>query len=140
MERKKYIKKLDEILTGVEKLAAEHCACVLTDGDDMETARHKSTSKTFEALRQKLYDDGAVSARIMADNAAAGKGEQGDLFDGGEHPEVRDDAAAEAPTVGDPDFGGSGITAEDMRIAKEAEAKRVKAKKAAKKPGKKGAK
>ena len=47
----------------------------------MESDRHKKTKKLVADLCDRLYEDIAISAKVAADNAEAGIGEQGDLFD-----------------------------------------------------------
>lgn len=81
MQRSEYIEELEAIRARLLVLGADFAALQLTDENDNEKSRRKCAGKLFEKLNAQLYDNGAVSLRIMQDNANAGIGEQGDLFD-----------------------------------------------------------
>jgi len=81
MTRKDYIAGLEEIRKSVQKIGQVFAAVDLTDATNMESDRHKKTKKLVADLCDRLYEDIAISAKVAADNAEAGIGEQGDLFD-----------------------------------------------------------
>ena len=81
MNRKEYIDALDGVYKRVKELRDAFGLIRLTDAEPMEDDRRKKTAKMIDDLADRLYEDGAISSRIAADNAAAGKGEQDDLFD-----------------------------------------------------------
>ena len=81
MTRKDYIAGLEEIRKQVKEIGAAFGAVDLTDATGMESDRHKKTKKLVADLCDRLYEDIAISAKVAADNAEAGIGEQGDLFD-----------------------------------------------------------
>jgi hypothetical protein len=81
MMRKEYIAGLEEIRKQVKEIGAAFGAVDLTDATGMESDRHKKTKKLVADLIDRLYEDIAISAKVAADNAEAGIGEQGDLFD-----------------------------------------------------------
>ena len=81
MTRKEYIEKLEVIRAALLNLHAEFTAAKITDENDIEAARRKAAGGLFDKLNTQLYENGAVSLRIMDDNAKAGLGEQCDLFD-----------------------------------------------------------
>ena len=81
MTRKDYIAGLEEIRKQVKKIGQAFAAVDLTDTTDMESERRKKTTKLVADLSERLYEDIAISAKVMADKAEAGEGEQGDLFD-----------------------------------------------------------
>lgn len=128
MNRKEYIEKLEVIRAALLNLHAEFTAAAITDENDIEAARRKAAGGLFDKLNTQLYENGAVSLRIMDDNAKAGLGEQCDLFD-----EARRESAENG------DQGEEERPAEDFRVAKEDEERRAKERKA-KGKGKKGRK
>ena len=81
MNRKEYIEKLEVIRAALLNLHAEFTAAAITDENPIEAARRKAAGGLFDKLNTQLYENGAVSLRIMDDNAKAGLGEQCDLFD-----------------------------------------------------------
>ena len=81
MTRKDYIAGLEEIRKSVKEIGQAFAAVDLTDATNMESDRHKKTKKLVADLCDRLYEDIAISAKVAADNAEAGIGEQGDLFD-----------------------------------------------------------
>ena len=81
MTRQDYIAGLEEIRKQVKEIGAAFGAVDLTDATGMESDRHKKTKKLVADLIDRLYEDIAISAKVAADNAEAGIGEQGDLFD-----------------------------------------------------------
>ena len=81
MTRQDYIAGLEEIRKQVKEIGAAFGAVDLTDATGMESDRHKKTKKLVADLCDRLYEDIAISAKVAADNAEAGIGEQGDLFD-----------------------------------------------------------
>jgi len=89
--RSDYIAGLEEIRKTVKQIEAAFGTVDLTDATNMESERHKKTGKLVSDLCDRLYEDIAVSAKVAADNAEAGIGEQGDLFEG-----VAEEAKAKA--------------------------------------------
>ena len=81
MTRQDYIAGLEEIRKSVKQIGQAFAAVDLTDATGMESDRHKKTKKLVADLIDRLYEDIAISAKVAADNAEAGIGEQGDLFD-----------------------------------------------------------
>ncbi len=82
MTRKDYIAGLEEIRRTVKQIDSAFAGVDLTDATTMEGERHKKTGKLISDLCDRLYEDIAVSEKVAADNAEAGIGEQGDLFEG----------------------------------------------------------
>lgn len=128
MDRKTYIKRLEGLREDVLKLQEKNGQIeqlgLPDDFTALEGDIRKGINSSIDKLAERLYTAGAVSARVQADNAANGKGNQGDLdfANGG--------AADELP------LGGS-ITHEDIAIAQDAEKARLAAKKAKAKGSKK---
>jgi len=81
MTRQDYIAGLEEIRKQVKEIGTAFAAVDLTDATNMESDRHKKTKKLVSDLCDRLYEDIAISAKVAADNAEAGIGEQVDLFD-----------------------------------------------------------
>lgn len=81
MTRKDYIDGLEKIRKQIKEIGAAFAAVDLTDATDMESDRRKKTAKLVADLGDRLYEDIAISAKVAADKANAGTGEQGDLFD-----------------------------------------------------------
>jgi hypothetical protein len=81
MTRQDYIAGLEEIRKQVKEIGKAFGSVDLTDATNMESDRHKKTKKLVADLIDRLYEDIAISAKVAADNAEAGIGEQGDLFD-----------------------------------------------------------
>nr|DAT72833.1 MAG TPA: hypothetical protein [Caudoviricetes sp.] len=80
MTRQDYIARLEEIRKQVKEIGQAFAAVDLTDATNMESDRHKKTKKLVTDLCDRLYEDIAISAKVAADKAEAGIGEQGDLF------------------------------------------------------------
>lgn len=81
MMRQEYIAELEEIRKQTIKIGQAFASVDLTDATGMERDRRKKTAKLVGDLADRLYEDIAISAKVAADNAEAGIGEQGDLFD-----------------------------------------------------------
>ena len=81
MTRKDYIDGLEKNRKQIKEIGAAFAAVDLTDATDMESDRRKKTAKLVADLGDRLYEDIAISAKVAADKANAGTGEQGDLFD-----------------------------------------------------------
>lgn len=79
--RQEYIAGLEEIRKRMIEIGQAFAAVDLTDATGMELDRRKKTAKLVGALADRLYEDIAISAKVAADNAKVGIGEQGDLFD-----------------------------------------------------------
>ena len=137
MTRKEYIEKLEVIRAALLNLHAEFTAAKITDEYDIEAARRKAAGGLFDKLNTHLYENGAVSLRIMDDNAKAGIGEQCDLFDEARRESAENGDEGETEDLTELLDVGIGITEEDFRIAKEDEERRAKKRKA---KGKKGGK
>ena len=80
MTRQDYIAGLEEIRKTVKEIGQAFAAVDLTDATNMESDRHKKTKKLVADLCDRMYEDIAISAKVAADNAEAGIGEQDDLF------------------------------------------------------------
>ena len=81
MIRQEYIAGLEEVRKRMIEIGQAFAAVDLTDATGMERDRRKKTAKLVGDLADRLYEDIAISAKVMADNAEAGQGEQVDLFD-----------------------------------------------------------
>ena len=81
MMRKEYIAGLEEIRKRMIEIGQAFAAVDLTDATGMERDRRKKTAKLVGDLADRLYEDIAISAKVAADKAEAGQGEQDDLFD-----------------------------------------------------------
>lgn len=79
--RKEYIAELEEIRKRMIEIGQAFAAVGLTDATGMELDRRKKTAKLVGDLADRLYEDIAISAKVAADKAEAGQGEQDDLFD-----------------------------------------------------------
>lgn len=99
MMRQEYIAELEEIRKQTIKIGQAFAAVDLTDATGMERDRRKKTKKLVADLFDRLYEDIAISAKVMADNAEAGIGEQGDLFDEAARAEESTEAEAEVVEV-----------------------------------------
>ena len=80
MMRKEYIAGLEEIRKRMIEIGQAFAAVDLTDATGMERDRRKKTAKLVGDLADRLYKDIAISAKVAADKAEAGQGEQDDLF------------------------------------------------------------
>lgn len=132
MTRQDYIAGLEEIRKSVKEIGQAFAAVDLTDATNMESDRHKKTKKLVADLCDRLYEDIAISAKVAADKAEAGQGEQGDLFDSA----TAEKPAEEAEVVDVPVIENKPLALP----APETEKKTGKGKKSGKgkKPGKKG--
>lgn len=106
MKRKEYIAKLNGVLEATDSLIAQN-GCIEADGlpdnlTDLEKKQRKGINSALDALRDAVFTAGSVSEREMREAHDRGDAEQDELDfrgKGGGAPEVRDDAAAEAPLV-----------------------------------------
>lgn len=80
MMRKEYIAGLEEIRKRMIEIGQAFAAVDLSDATGMERDRRKKTAKLVGDLADRLYEDIAISAKVAADKAEAGQGEQDDLF------------------------------------------------------------
>ena len=136
MMRQEYIAGLEEIRKQTIKIGQAFAAVDLTDATGMERDRRKKTAKLVGDLADRLYEDIAISAKVAADKAEAGQGEQDDLFAAADRKEKARSAAktaAEAEVVDVPQI-------ENKPIALPAPEPTKKSGKGGKgkKPGKKG--
>ena len=102
MMRQEYIAGLEEIRKQTIKIGQAFAAVDLTDATGMERDRRKKTAKLVGDLADRLYEDIAISAKVAADKAEAGQGEQDDLFAAADRKEKTRSAAtatAEAEVV-----------------------------------------
>lgn len=97
MTRQDYIAWLEEIRKRVKEIGQAFAAVDLTDATNMESDRHKKTKKLVTDLCDRLYEDIAISAKVAADKAEAGQGEQDDLFAAADRKEKA--RGAEKPTA-----------------------------------------
>lgn len=118
MMRKEYIAGLEEIRKRMIEIGQAFAAVDLTDATGMERDRRKKTAKLVGDLADRLYEDIAISAKVAADKAEAGQGEQDDLFAAANHEKkakekeakVAEAAVVEIPAIeykpdGDPKPG-----------------------------------
>ena len=94
MMRQEYIAGLEEIRKQTIKIGQAFAAVDLTDATGMERDRRKKTAKLVGDLADRLYEDIAISAKVAADKAEAGRGEQDDLFAAADRKEKARSAAA----------------------------------------------
>lgn len=100
MTRQDYIAGLEEIRKSVKEIGQAFATVDLTDATNMESDRHKKTKKLVADLCDRLYEDIAISAKVAADKAEAGQGEQGDLFDAATAEKPAEEAeVVDAPIV-----------------------------------------
>ena len=103
MMRQEYIAGLEEIRKQTIKIGQAFASVDLTDATGMERDRRKKTAKLVGDLADRLYEDIAISAKVAADKAEAGQGEQDDLFAAADRKEKAKGAtkptAAEAEVV-----------------------------------------
>jgi hypothetical protein len=98
--RQEYIAGLEEIRKQTIKIGQAFAAVDLTDATGMERDRRKKTAKLVGDLADRLYEDIAISAKVAADKAEAGQGEQDDLFAAADRKEkARSAATATAEAV-----------------------------------------
>lgn len=97
MMRQEYIAGLKEIRKQTIKIGQAFAAVDLTDATGMERDRRKKTAKLVGDLSDRLYEDIAISAKVAADKAEAGQGEQDDLFAAADRKEKA--RGAEKPTA-----------------------------------------
>ena len=98
MMRKEYIAGLEEIRKRMIEIGKAFASVDLTDATGMERDRRKKTAKLVGDLADRLYEDIAISAKVAADKAKAGQGEQDDLFAAADR-EKKARGAAEAEVV-----------------------------------------
>ena len=96
MMRQEYIAGLEEIRKQTIKIGQAFAAVDLTDATGMERDRRKKTAKLVGDLADRLYEDIAISAKVAADKAEAGQGEQDDLFAAADRKEKARSAATAA--------------------------------------------
>ena len=137
MMRQEYIAGLEEIRKQTIKIGQVFAAVDLTDATGMERDRRKKTAKLVGDLADRLYEDIAISAKVAADKAEAGQGEQDDLFAAADRKEKTRSAAtatAEAEVVDVPQIENKPLALP----APEPTAKKSGKGGKGKKPGKKG--
>ena len=79
MTRQGYITGLEAIRSRAIELGEAYGSIKLKDAIDIEHDRALKTAKLIRDLCNRLYEDIAISTKVMVDNAA--NGEQGDLFE-----------------------------------------------------------
>ena len=79
MTRQGYITELEAIRSRAIELGEAYNSINLTDAIGIEHVRALKTAKLIRDLCNRLYEDIAISTKVMVDNAA--NGEQGDLFE-----------------------------------------------------------
>ena len=143
MTRQDYIAGLEEIRKQVKQIGTAFAAVDLTDATNMESDRHKKTKKLVADLCDRLYEDIAISAKVAADKAEAGQGEQDDLFaaaDRKEKAKAKEAKVAEAAVVEIPAIEYKPDAQNPDDDPKPAKGKWKKSSKGGKKNGKKGSK
>ena len=124
MMRQEYIAGLEEIRKQTIKIGQAFAAVDLTDATGMERDRRKKTAKLVGDLADRLYEDIAISAKVAADKAEAGQGEQDDLFAAADRKEkarsaAKPTAAAEAEVVDVPQIENKPLALPDPEPTKE---------------------
>ena len=143
MMRKEYIAGLEEIRKQVTQIGQAFAAVDLTDATGMERDRRKKTAKLVGDLADRLYEDIAISAKVAADKAEAGQGEQDDLFaaaDRKEKAKAKEAKVAEAAVVEIPAIEYKPDAQNPDDDPKPGKGKGKKSSKGGKKNGKKGSK
>lgn len=97
MMRQEYIAGLEEIRKRMIEIGQAFASVDLTDATGMERDRRKKTAKLVGDLADRLYEDIAISAKVAADKAEAGQGEQDDLFAAADRKQKA--RSAEKPTT-----------------------------------------
>ncbi len=145
MMRKEYIAGLEEIRKRMIEIGQAFAAVDLTDATGMERDRRKKTAKLVGDLADRPYEDIAISAKVAADKAEAGQGEQDDLFAAADREKkakgaAKPTAAAEAEVVDVMAIPAKGdmILIEDKGNAEPDDGKKNGKRGKGKKPGKKG--
>ena len=123
MNRRDYIRSLDELRDRVAAIGKIYAEAMLASPSEIERERIKKTAKLFDDLAMRLFEDAAVTLKILEANKAAGIGEQA-VFD------LREAEPEQPQEPSTPE------TAEQT----DADGKGGKGKKPGKKPGKKGSK
>ncbi len=83
MKRRAYIEYLDMIRAELVKVAQTYSSGQPAAPHTLETERREKTSTMFTKLVVRLFEDAAVSEKILAENRARGVAEQDTLdFDG----------------------------------------------------------
>lgn len=136
MMRQEYIAGLEEIRKRMIEIGKAFASVDLTDATGMERDRRKKTAKLVGDLADRLSEDIAISAKVAADKAEAGQGEQDDHFAAADRKEKarsaeKPTAAAEAEVVDVPQN-------ENKPLALPAPEPTAKKSGKGKKPGKKG--
>ena len=143
MMRQEYIAGLEEIRKRMIEIGQAFAAVDLTDATGMERDRRKKTAKLVGDLADRLYEDIAISAKVAADKAEAGQGEQGDLFaaaDRKEKAKAKEAKVAEAAGVEIPAIEYKPDAQNPDNDPKPDKGKGKKSSKGGKKNGKKGGK
>ena len=80
LNRRDYIRSLDALRDKVAAIGKEYAEATLASASEIERDRMKKTAKLFGDLAMRLFEDAAVTLKILEANEEAGIGEQG-LFD-----------------------------------------------------------
>ncbi len=80
MDRRDYIRSLDELRDRVAAIGKMYAEATLASPSEIERERMKKTAKLFGDLAMRLFEDAAVTLKILEANEAAGIGEQA-VFD-----------------------------------------------------------
>lgn len=80
LNRRDFIRSLDALREKVAAIGKEYDEATLASASEIERDRMKKTAKLFGDLAMRLFEDAAVTLKILEANEKAGIGEQG-LFD-----------------------------------------------------------
>lgn len=80
LNRRDYIRSLDALRDKVAAIGKEYAEATLASASEIERDRMKKTAKLFGDLAMRLFEDAAVTLKILEANEAAGIGEQA-VFD-----------------------------------------------------------
>ena len=80
MNRRDYIRRLDALRDDVIEIGKRYANALLAGAKEIEKERQKKTGKLFCDLATRLFEDAAVTLKIVEADEADGIGEQG-LFD-----------------------------------------------------------
>jgi hypothetical protein len=126
MNRRDYIRRLDALRDDVIEIGKRYANALLAGAKEIEKERQKKTGKLFCDLATRLFEDAAVTLKILEANEAAGIGEQA-VFDfnteSAPTPEQKPD---EAEQTADADKPVDETPAEEPKTAKPGKGKRGK--------------
>ena len=126
MNRRDYIKSLDALRDKVAEIGKEYAQTKLVSPSEIERERMKKTGKLFGDLAVRLFEDAAVTLKILEANEAAGIGEQAVFDFNAESATTPEQTPDEAEQTADADKPVDETPAEEPKAAKPGKGKRGK--------------